>query len=385
MSRLRVGVNTLFLIPGEVGGSETYLRDILHHAIPRQPDIEWILFTNLENHESFETRYAGSGNVRLVPMGFAASSRANRILREQLVLPVAARRAGVDVLWSPGYTAPFQAPCPQVVTVFDMQYREYPQDLAAIALQATRFLVPMAVRAATRVITISEFSRDQVLKYVGVDGDRVIPILLAADQSFSKPLPGEEAAARRTALIPAEPYILCVANTYPHKNIHALVEAFGRLGPEAGFNLVLVGSERRGEREVKEAYDKLPDSCKGRVIRLRRLQRPELIALYQGAAVFAFPSLYEGFGLPVLESMAAGVPVVTTSRGPMREIGGDTIHYFDGSAADLARSLAELVQLAAPARDEIIGRARVRAAQFSWERTADQTVAVLRDAVRSCG
>lgn len=378
---MRVGVNTLFLIPGEVGGTETYLRDILRHAVPRHPDVEWVFFTNRENHVSFQSLASGGGAVTLYPMRFAATFRPARILCEQTLLPLAARQAGVDVLWSPGYTTPVWAPCPQVVTVHDMQYCEFPEDLSPVALLMTRLLVPAAVRVARRVIAVSRFSRDQIVKYVGVSPERIVPIHSAAGLEFSRAIDGAE--ARRAALIPGEPYVLCVANTYPHKNVHALVEAFGLLPGLSGLNLVLVGVERLGEHLVRTALSRLPKPARGRVIRLQRLDRRDLIALYQGAAVFAFPSLYEGFGLPVLEAMAAGVPVVTTERGPMREIGGETIHYCDGTPSDLARRLEEVLGLSSGARAALVSKARELAATFTWERTADQTVEVLRGAVRS--
>lgn len=385
MSGLRVGVNTLFLIPGEVGGSETYLRDILSYAVARHPEIEWVLFTNTENHLSFEQSFAGVKNVYLHPMGISAANRPVRILCEQFRLPAAVLRAKVDVLWSPGYTAPFRAPCPQVVSVLDMQYCEFPEDLSFFALWATRILVPIALRAARRVVTLSDFSRSQIVKYVGVSEKKIIPIHLAAGPEFSREPEGDEGKTRRAALIPPEPYILCVANTYPHKNVHTLVEAFGMLAGRVRCNLVLVGVERRGEDRVRAAYEAMPEHCRERVKRLRRLERRDLIALYQGATVFAFPSLYEGFGLPVLEAMAAGAPVLTAHRGPMREIGGDAIRYFDGTPADLARCLDDVLQLTGPERDEIIRRAKSRASTFSWERTSDETVGVLREAASSGG
>ncbi len=374
---MKIGVNTLFLIPGEVGGSETYLRDILRYAVPRHPEIEWVLFTNAENHASFEQAFAGVNSVTLHPMGFSASRRTVRILHEQFCLPRAARRAGVDVLWSPGYTAPFWAPCPQVVSVLDMQYCEFPQDLSFSALWATRCLVPLALRVASRVITLSEFSRSQIMRYVGVASEKIIPIHLAAGPEFSQRMTGDEGKTRCAALIPPEPYVFCVANSYPHKNVHSLVEAFGLLADQSEFNLVLVGVERRGESLVKAALDRMPSQHRERVKRLRGLDRRDLVALYQGAAVFAFPSLYEGFGLPVLEAMAAGVPVVTTERGPMREIGGETIRYCDGTPAELARHLNELLKLDGMAREQVIHRAKERASTFTWEKTADQTVETL--------
>jgi len=382
---MKIGVNTLFLIPGEVGGSETYLRDILRYAVPRHPEIEWVLFTNAENHASFEQAFSGVNTVTLHPMSFSASRRTARILHEQFSLPRAARRAGVDVLWSPGYTAPFWAPCPQVVSVLDMQYYEFPHDLSFSALWATRFLVPLALRVARRVITLSEFSRSQIMRYVGVASEKIIPIHLAAGPEFSQMMTGDEGEKRRAALISPEPYVFCVANTYPHKNVHSLVEAFGLLADQSKFNLVLVGVARRGEALVKAALDRMPAHHRERVKRLRGLDRRDLVALYQEASVFAFPSLYEGFGLPVLEAMAAGVPVVTTVRGPMREIGGETIRYCDGTPVELARHLNELLKLDTMAREEVILRAKERASVFTWEKTADQTVETLRAVARSIG
>jgi glycosyltransferase involved in cell wall biosynthesis len=266
-----------------------------------------------------------------------------------------------------------------------MQYCEFPQDLSVSALWATRFLVPLALRVARRVITLSEFSRRQITRYVGMASEKIIPIHLAAGPEFSQMMTGDEGKTRRAALIPPEPYVFCVANTYPHKNVHSLVEAFGLLADQSEVNLVLVGVERRGESLVKAALDRMPPQHRERVKRLRGLDRRDLVALYQGAAVFAFPSLYEGFGLPVLEAMAAGVPVVTTERGPMREIGGDTIQYCDGTSAELARHLNELLKLEGATREEVIRNAKARASTFTWEKTADQTVAALSEASRSIG
>ena len=338
----------------------------------------WVLFTNAENHDLFQRTLAAFPPVSLWPMRFQARSRVSRILREQIQLPSAARRSGVDVLWSPGYTAPVSAHCPQVVTVHDMQYCEFPEDLSPLALWVTRVLVPAAVRAACRVVTVSEFSRAQIVKHTGVPARKIVAVHSAAGAEFGKEFPVEEGRMRRARLVSDEPYILCVANTYPHKNVHALIEAFGRLIGHQGLNLVLVGGERRGEPLVRAALDRLPGARRSSVKRLRGLDRQDLVALYQGARIFAFPSVYEGFGLPVLEAMAAGVPVVAVDRGPMREIGCDSIRYCDGSARSLADQMEDLLAMEADARFLMIRQAREQAARFTWERAADQTVEVLR-------
>lgn len=377
MTSMKIGVNTLFLIPGEVGGSETYLRDILRHAVDRHPGIEWVLFTNHENHESFAAAYGATSRVSLCRIPVRARQRVARILHEQVSLPRAVRRAGVDLLWSPGYTAPLRGCCPQVVSVLDMQYREFPEDLAPLARLVTGLLVPAAVRVARRVMTLSEFSREQIVAYTGCARSKIVPIHLAAGPEFAQ-VQGEEGVSRRRALVPDKPYILCVAHTYPHKNVHSLVEAFGRLLGRSEHVLVLVGRERRGEPLVAQALAGLEDPM--RVVRLQGLARPDLIALYQGADLFVFPSLYEGFGLPVLEAMSAGVPVVTADRGPMRELGGDAVRYCDGAPQGLAGAIAETLAQTPAVREAWIQRARKRAAEFSWERAAELTVRVLCEA-----
>ena len=377
---MRVGVNTLFLIPGEVGGSETYLRDILRHAIPRHPDLEWILFTNDENHTLLQSELGRFPGVSLHPLHFSARSRVARIVREQTQLPLAVRGLRLDVLWSPGYTAPCYAPCAQVASVLDMQYREFPEDFSPVALWATRLLVPLAIRVSRRVITLSEFSRTQIVKYVKASPDAIRVIYPAVEAVFGSPMPAQERSCRLANLVPSGAYILCVANTYPHKNVHTLIEAFGALSAGTDCRLVLVGGQGRGEPLVQDRLSRL--KVRDRVTRLSRLTRADLVALYQGAACFAFPSLYEGFGLPVLEAMAAGTPVVASSCGAVKEIGGETIAYVDGSATQFACAVKKVLELGEEEKLRIVGQAKRRALSFTWERAADETVTCLRDTAK---
>ena len=378
---MKVGVNTLFLIPGEVGGTETYLRQTLKAIAGHFPDVSLVLFTNRENESVLRKDLRSSGNVCFELLDFAATNRHVRILREQVELPGRVRRSGIDVLWSPGYTAPFFCSCPQVVTIPDMQYKTFPQDLTFTARMVTDILVKCATRRCRRIIAISEFSRDEITKYTHAGKDRIDVVPLAADESFGDTIPQEKRKSLMASLIPEDrPYLLSVANTYPHKNIHSLVEAFGKLENRLSHNLVIVGNPRLGEDEVQKALGGLCD--RNRVIRLNKLSSEQMVCLYQGCDIFVFPSLYEGFGLPVLEAMMAGVPVLTTKNASIPEVGGDGVSYFDPRERDdLAVKIQQIIGLSRQERDSMVGRAREIAKKFCWKRTAQKSLDVMRKAL----
>lgn len=376
---LTIGVNTLFYIPGEVGGTETFLRKTLV-AMAGQAGVDrLVVFTNLENHDTLKADLVAFPLVTFVPLKFHAMNRSMRIIREQLELPGKVRASGVDVLWSPGYTAPLFACCPQAVSIHDMQYKAFPQDLTFAARLATDILVRGAARRAARVIAVSQFSRDEIVKYTSAGANKIDVVYEAASPAFADPLPGAERERLLGHLIPgARPYLLCVAATYPHKNVQALVKAFGQLMHTIPHHLVIVGNARLGEPEVTRALEAMGDSS--RVIRLKRLSERELVALYQGCAAFVFPSLYEGFGLPVLEGLMAGVPVVTTRCASIPEVGGEAAVYFDpNEPTALAAVIRSVLGWSAAERQERIQRGRRFAQGFSWTTTGVETLKILRE------
>ena len=372
MRALRLGVNALFYLPGEVGGSETYLRETLR-ALARRPDRpELVFFTNAENDGMLRADFP---EAEFAATGIAAANRFVRILAEQFQLPGLVRRARPDVLWSPGYTAPARAACPQVVSVLDMQYKRFPQDVSWLAARAMDVLYPLAARRAAAVVAISEFAKAEAVRFLGVPPEKVTTTLLAADPGFGAaggPPPPELAGA---------PYLLCVAHTYPHKNVGLLVRAFSRIAGEIPHRLVLVGKPRFGEPDVAAALRAAPV---GRVVRFPGLPWTELIALYRHADWFVFPSLYEGFGLPVLEAMRAGAPVLTTREASIPEIGGDAVRYADGrDEAAFAAALRAAAALPAAERARQIEAARRRAEGFTWDASAEKLWYVLKQVARS--
>lgn len=368
---LRLGVNTLFYLPGEVGGSETYLLETLR-ALARMPEgPQLVLFSNTENDGKLREEFPGA---EVVPSGIGATSRVARILAEQFQLPGLVKRAGVDVLWSPGYTAPFRCTCPQVVTMHDMQYKRFPSDVSWLAARTMDVLYPGAARHCAAIVAPTEFAKREIVEFTGADLARIFVTLEGVDPIFRQKQP-PPAVARDGK------FILCVAHTYPHKNVALLVRAFNRIAAQIPHRLVLVGKARLGEPEVAAALENSPP---GRVVRFPGIGWNELIALYQSADWFVFPSLYEGFGLPVLESMCAGTPVLTTRAASIPEIGGETVRYADGrDEAAFAEALRAAVSLPSGERAQLVETAKKRAEGFTWEASAEKLWYVLAQVAKS--
>jgi len=368
-----LGVNALFLIPGEVGGTQTYIVETLRAMLPMLP-CRCTVFTNSECDAFLREELGGvraPNGLGFDCLGFRARMRPSRILREQLQLPRHVRRAGCDVLWSPGYTAPLLCSAHQVVSIHDMQYRRFPGDLSIPAWLATHILVTMAARRCDRVVTVSDFARGEIVRFARVDAGKIAVTGNGVSGSVSGGKPAKMADGA--------PFILTVAASYPHKNLPALVRAFADIAGEFPHRLVIVGGRGLGEKALSAAIAASP--VRGRIERRSWVSAEELAGLYAGAGLFAMPSLYEGFGIPVIEAQRAGVPVVATRCASLPEVCGKAAIYADGeSETALAAAICRGLRLAPGEREALVASGRDNAARFTWARCAELTLAAISDA-----
>lgn len=290
-------------------------------------------------------------------------------LWEQSVLPA---RVGRDLLWSPCNTGPL-AVARQVVTIHDCAFYDQPEGFSRKFAAWYQFLVPKLARRIRRIITISQFSRERLLDYCQVAPEKIVVIPQGVDQRF-QPLSREVIAETRAQLQLPERYILFVGNLAPRKNLLRLLEAWSIVSPRfSDVSLVLVGAANQVFRDA--GLRQPPPS----VITAGYVADEYLPAVYGGAECFAFPSLYEGFGLPVLEAMACGIPVLSSNVTSLPEVAGDAALLVDpydveALAAGLDQLLADEVL-----RQDLSRRGLERAAQFTWERTATATWQVLEE------
>lgn len=314
------------------------------------------------------------------PLARLTRHPAARIAWEQTALPLRARRGDWDVLHSPVNVAPVLAGVPSVVTVHDLAFVTAGETMPAARRRYLTAMTARSVRHAARVIAVSESTARDLTRYFDVPPDRIAVTPLAADARF-RPRGADELDAFRRRTGTERPYLLSVGTREPRKNGATLVRAFARIAPEIVHDLVLVGPAGWMGGDLDRALADLPPATRERVRLTGFVGDDDLPRWYAGAAAFAYPARYEGFGLPVLEAMACGAPVVTSDVSSLPEVTGDAaLLVSPDDEAGLAAALLRLATEPTLAAD-LQQRGIIRAAEFSWERTAALTVDAYHAAV----
>jgi glycosyltransferase involved in cell wall biosynthesis len=367
---MHVGLNLIYLVPGETGGMEVVARELIPALVAARPDLKLTAFINEEAAE------AGGGPwgelIPAVTVPVRARNRVGWVRGEQQYLPRLAAREGVDLVHSLASTAPIRGRFRRVVTIHDLIYRAYPEAHQGVLSQGMRILVRLAAQRSDRILAESENTRDDIVRYLGVTAAKIDVVPNGVGSTFSvDPLPSAEVRARHE--LGDRRYVLSVSAKRPHKNLIRLLEALALIPPDRRPMLVVPGYPTWHEGELRERAHAL--GLDGEVRFPGWVSDDELEGLYASAACFVFPSLYEGFGMPVLEAMRRGVPVACSDRSSLPEVAGDAALMFDPERPEqIAAAIEEL--LTDPAQAERLRAAgRERAARFSWEATARATIA----------
>jgi len=368
---MHVGLNLVYLVPGETGGTEVAARELLPALVAAAgPGVRFTAFLNREASAAEGGPWKDLMDWVTVPVN--ARNRAEWVRGEQQHLPRLARRAGVDLVHSLANTAPLWGRFRRVVTVNDLIHRFYPDTHGGLKARGMAFLVPAAIRRADRVITISAATADDLVRELGTPREKIDVVPLGVGTTV------REAVAPATGLrerfeLGDRPIALSVSAKRPHKNLPRLLEALALIPAERRPVLVVPGYGTFHDDALAADVQRL--GIAGDVRMLGWVDDAELEGLYAEAAVFVFPSLYEGFGLPVLEAMARGVPVACSDRGSLREVAGDAARVFD---PEQPRAIAAAMEeiLADPAlADRLRAAGREQAARFTWPKAAQGVLA----------
>ena len=343
-------------------GIGTYIRNLLRHLARMDDNNEYVVLCRPD-----DAAFAAELGQNFRPV---AQKSLQYSVREQLELPLELRREKADLFHAPHYVLPALTPCRSVVTIHDCIHLRFPQYLPnRLGYAYARSALWVATHRSARVFTVSEASKRDILEYFDVPESKIAVIYNAIDERFSEEPAADEVMRVKERYQLNDPFILYAGNIKPHKNLERLIEAFHiiRKGELEYVKLLIIGDEiskyaalRRTVHRYKlhkhvRFFGFVPDAT--------------LAILYRLARVFVFPSLYEGFGLPPLEAMASGTPVITSNVSSLPEVAGDAAMLIDPYETDAIAGAMRRVLMDDRLRDDMRERGLARAREFSWGRS----------------
>lgn len=358
--------------PGAPGGMRSYLLELLRWLPEVAPDARFKIFTPDWNADFG----AISDRIEIVRLPGVPRSRNRRVWYQQITLPGVIDRAGLDVFLAIATIAPWRARVPILLVIQFLQFYDFPESFGRARTNYLKVAVPLSVRRANRVLVFTEFQRAELLSHIRYDPACIDVVPHGVNHEYFAAPVSPAALEEARGLTSGRPYILYVSATYRYKNHYGLIDAFAvmKRRAQSPHALLLVGGPEAISPDELRAYASRAGVGADTVVTGRL---PSVAAAYQAADLFVFPSLYETFGLSVVEAMAAGCPLVVSDRGAMAELGGEAAEHADPKNPDAWAAAMTRVVTDRAYRDLLIARGRARAASFTWQRTAERTFAAL--------
>jgi glycosyltransferase involved in cell wall biosynthesis len=328
---LRIAINALYLIPGKVGGTEIYLRNVLRVLAEEDRENEYFVCRNRETGPDLIP-----GRFHDCPQPVSGENRAARILYEQIRLPRELTRVRADVVFNAGFTAPLLWKGAQVTVFHDLQYKHHPEYFRWFDLPFWRVLLPLSAKRSDRLVVLSNAVKNDLIRFYHYDPARIAVIPHAIESEF------ERIRDRRQAAPPQTRMLLSISTLHPHKNLDGLLRAFRTFhASHPEWRLVIAGLKgfeaERIERLRTELHLEASTEITGWI------PREDLYRLFAEARAFIYPSKFEGFGIPVLEALTAGIPVACSRLPSLVEIAGDSARYFNpDSDAEIVAALEDV-------------------------------------------
>ena len=348
-------------------GIGTYVRNLVEHLALIDQENHYVLFVGPQRRDSLTDL---PENFRLVTERCPVYS-----LRELVALSWQLFRQRLDLYHATHYVLPAVNPCRVVVTIHDIIHLLYPEYLPnRLAFFYAQRMIRRSLSRGDRIITVSQNTKTDLMRYFDIGGRKIQAVYNGVDDVFREPMPTEDVERWLTSLQVTQPYLLFVGNPKPHKNLTNVLAAYARARQLYDFDAPLVCVGDKGNAETKLRHLARSLGIEDRLLLLGHVAQEALPALYQGARLFLYPTLYEGFGLPVVEAMASGVAVITSNNSALREIAEGYAHIVDPQNVEaMAQAIAHCLS-DEEHRNALAKQGLRRAADFQWRRTAQRTL-----------
>lgn len=363
---MRIGLNILYLIPGGVGGTETYARHLID-AMTKQlkKGDELVIYASRETAPTFRE----AKQIRVITLPIYARNRLLRLLAEQLLLPLYLIRDRINVIFSLGYSSPFLHLCPAIVTIHDLNWYYHPEDFDWVERIAWKFITVISAFSATKIVSISQATTNSLTSILNIPSSKISTILHGAPQRYK---------GKKGKKLFDSDYIFTVLAGYPHKNLITILKAF-KIVSRKYKELLLVICGLSGKADYSSEQYIKDSNLEKKVKILGYVDNLTLSNLYQHAIIFVFPSAYEGFGIPVLEAMSYGVPVISSNAFSLKEvvsIGGITVDTYN------VNSYVESINLllgSSKERQSLIISGYERISRLKWDKAATEYLDILKE------
>ena len=359
---------------------DSHVRGLLRGLATIDSDNRYLLFTTHANHDSFENL---PDNFERVLFRRVNQSLASRLLSEQITLGWQANRHRLDALHSPGFTMPLLTTVPRVFTVHDLKVYALPDIYPASRRILRKYFVKKAIRQADAIISVSDFTRQDIVNRFGIPEHRISVVYNAVDCNPLGAGLGADGCwpelARRVGILTE--YIVAFSSREAHKNIPTLLKAFAQIGMADHVQLVVVGHSPKNSISLASLAESL--GVGPRVLFAGYLTESDRNLVLSRAKALAFPSLYEGFGIVLLEAMNAGVPIACADTAALPEVAGRAALFFNPLSVDDISSALKRLLADGALRQRLVVAGRNRARDFSWEHSARQTLKVYESVSRN--
>jgi len=377
LTRKKIGIDARFYGP-ETKGIGRYTQEIVDHILDIDNTNDYVIFLSKDSFDNFKIT---KSNVKKV----LADVRWYTI-KEQIVMPRLIKQEGLDLMHFPHFNVPLYCPVDFIVTIHDLILTKFPTTRASTLSPiiywfknlAYRAVIFSAVRRAKKIIAVSQYTKEDIINKFGVDKEKVVVTLLGLTETFFQPQKNNREVLKKYNI--RRPFVLYVGNAYPHKNLELLIRVFSKLSErQKDIQLVMVGKTDYFYKRLKE-YAKNYNSDGRKIIFTDFVADEDLSFLYRQALIYVFPSLYEGFGLPPLEAMSQGCPVLSSNESCLPEILGEAADYFNPK--DENEMLGKIEDLMADdiKRERLINKGKVRIQNYSWSRCAKETLVLYNQA-----
>lgn len=370
---MKIGIDAR-LYRSSAAGIGRYSQNLIKNLLELDKENEYMLFMTPADRQEFKSHAKQNSNLKIVVTDISHYS-----LAEQTKLPKILEKEKLDLMHFLNFNHPVKYRGKFIVTIHDLTLLFYPETAKRtnfIKQWGFKYVFKNACQKATRIIAVSESTKKDILKTFNINAQKIKVIYEAADDKSSKDIKTEDIKTLKHKYNIKGPVILYVGQFRRHKNIEGLLKAFEILKKEIPAKLVLIGKIPEGFRVDNEAF--LSDTLTPGFV-----SDEELTAWYKIASVFVFPSFYEGFGLPGLEAMTAGTPVVASNRSSLPEIFQDASLYFDPSKPQEIADKMRMVISDKVISDQLIKKGKIQAKKYSWKKTAQETLKIYNSIGRS--